>query len=171
MDTPGSTGRDPKSMRADRKTSASGYVTEGVSSQPASFCGRKNLGFGGGGSADAVSDGKRNFAKSGTGTGARRGLFSPGRGGSCFRYGGGSASVPLLSLIHIFINPLHTNLYRKSLSLRKTKTDKVDSRTIATMMMSEMCIRDSLRSVRLLSFLNSFPTSNRTSWRPDSDQR
>ena len=29
------------------------------------------------------------------------------------------------------INPLHTNLYRKSLSLRKTKTDKVDSRTIA----------------------------------------
>lgn len=35
------------------------------------------------------------------------------------------------------INPLHTNLYRKSLSLRKTKTDKVDSRTIATMMMSD----------------------------------
>ena len=30
------------------------------------------------------------------------------------------------------INPLHTNLYRKSLSLRKTKTDKVDARTIAT---------------------------------------
>ncbi len=26
------------------------------------------------------------------------------------------------------INPLHTNLYRKSLSLRQTKTDKVDSR-------------------------------------------
>ena len=26
------------------------------------------------------------------------------------------------------INPLHTNLYRKSLSLRKTKTDKVDAR-------------------------------------------
>ncbi len=36
------------------------------------------------------------------------------------------------------INPLHTNLFRKSLSLRKTKTDKVDSRTIATMMMSDM---------------------------------
>ena len=35
------------------------------------------------------------------------------------------------------INPLHTSLYRKSLSLRKTKTDKVDSRTIATMMMSD----------------------------------
>ena len=28
------------------------------------------------------------------------------------------------------INPLHTNLYRKSLSLRKTKTDKVDARTV-----------------------------------------
>lgn len=25
------------------------------------------------------------------------------------------------------INPVHTNLYRKSLSLRKTKTDKVDA--------------------------------------------
>ena len=32
------------------------------------------------------------------------------------------------------INPLHTNLYRKSLSLRKTKTDRVDARTIATML-------------------------------------
>ena len=32
------------------------------------------------------------------------------------------------------INPLHTNLYRKSLSLRKTKTDKVDARTIAAML-------------------------------------
>ena len=39
------------------------------------------------------------------------------------------------------INPLHTNLYRKSLSLRKTKTDKVDSRTIATMMMSDMDLK------------------------------
>lgn len=39
------------------------------------------------------------------------------------------------------INPLHTNLYRKSLSLRKTKTDKVDSRTIATMMMSGMNLK------------------------------
>ena len=36
------------------------------------------------------------------------------------------------------INPLHTNLYRKSLSLRKTKTDKVDSRTIAMMLMSDV---------------------------------
>ena len=29
------------------------------------------------------------------------------------------------------INPLHTNLFRKSLSLRQTKTDKVDAHTIA----------------------------------------
>ena len=39
------------------------------------------------------------------------------------------------------INPLHTNLYRKSLSLRKTKTDKVDSRTIATMIMSDLNLK------------------------------
>ncbi len=36
------------------------------------------------------------------------------------------------------INPLHTNLYRKSLSLRKTKTDKVDARTIAMMLLSDV---------------------------------
>ena len=36
------------------------------------------------------------------------------------------------------INPLHTNLFRKSLSLRKTKTDKVDARTIATMLASDV---------------------------------
>jgi transposase len=36
------------------------------------------------------------------------------------------------------INPLHTNLYRKSLSLRQTKTDKVDARTIAFMLMSDV---------------------------------
>lgn len=29
------------------------------------------------------------------------------------------------------LNPLRTNLYRKSLSLRKTKTDRVDARTLA----------------------------------------
>ena len=39
------------------------------------------------------------------------------------------------------INPLHTNLFRKCLSLRKTKTDKVDSRTIATMMMSDVNLK------------------------------
>lgn len=39
--------------------------------------------------------------------------------------------------IHVYVlNPLHTNLFRKSLSLRKTKTDKVDAHTIATMLMS-----------------------------------
>ena len=36
------------------------------------------------------------------------------------------------------INPLHTNLYRKSLSLRKTKTDRIDARTIASMLMSDV---------------------------------
>ncbi|MBR4881684.1 MAG: IS110 family transposase [Clostridia bacterium] len=39
------------------------------------------------------------------------------------------------------INPLHTNLYRKSLSLRKTKTDKVDARTIASMLMSNVALK------------------------------
>ncbi len=39
------------------------------------------------------------------------------------------------------INPLHTNLYRKSLSLRKTKTDQVDARTIATMLMSDVDLK------------------------------
>ena len=39
------------------------------------------------------------------------------------------------------INPLHTNLYRKSLSLRKTKTDKVDSHTIASMIMSDVNLK------------------------------
>jgi transposase len=35
-------------------------------------------------------------------------------------------------------NPLHTNMYRKSLSLRLTKTDRVDARTIALMLMSDV---------------------------------
>ena len=39
------------------------------------------------------------------------------------------------------INPLHTNLYRKSLSLRKTKTDKVDAHTIASMLMSDVNLK------------------------------
>ena len=39
------------------------------------------------------------------------------------------------------INPLHTNLYRKSLSLRLTKTDKVDARTIALMLMSDVNLK------------------------------
>ena len=44
--------------------------------------------------------------------------------------------------LHTFvINPLHTNLYRKSLSLRKTKTDRVDARTIAAMLMSDVDLK------------------------------
>ena len=44
--------------------------------------------------------------------------------------------------LHTFvINPLQTNLYRKSLSLRKTKTDRVDARTIATMLMSDLDLK------------------------------
>ena len=39
------------------------------------------------------------------------------------------------------INPLHTNLYRKSLSLRKTKTDRVDARTIAAMLLSDVDLK------------------------------
>ena len=45
------------------------------------------------------------------------------------------------SLPTYVINPLHTNLYRKSLSLRKTKTDRVDARTIATMLMSDVDLK------------------------------
>lgn len=48
------------------------------------------------------------------------------------------------------INPMHTNLYRKSLSLRQTKTDKVDSRTIAMMLMSGM----DLQSYSAVSYHN-----------------
>ena len=38
------------------------------------------------------------------------------------------------------INPLHTNLFRKSTSLRRTKTDKVDARTIAAMLASNVVL-------------------------------
>ncbi len=38
------------------------------------------------------------------------------------------------------INPLHTNLFRKSTSLRRTKTDRVDARVIAAMMMSDVVL-------------------------------
>lgn len=44
-------------------------------------------------------------------------------------------------LIPFVINPLHTNLYRKSHSLRKTKTDKVDSQTIASILMSDVDLK------------------------------
>ena len=39
------------------------------------------------------------------------------------------------------MNPLHTNLFRKSQSLRKTKTDKVDARMIASMLMSDVSLK------------------------------
>ena len=45
------------------------------------------------------------------------------------------------SLPTYVINPLHTNLYRKSQSLRKTKTDRVDARTIASMLMSDVSLK------------------------------
>ena len=41
----------------------------------------------------------------------------------------------------IVINPLYTSLSRKSVSLRKTKTDKVDARTIASMIMSDVSLK------------------------------
>ena len=36
---------------------------------------------------------------------------------------------------------LHTNLYRKSFPLRKTKTNRVDVRTIAAMLMSDVVLK------------------------------
>lgn len=44
-------------------------------------------------------------------------------------------------LLTYVINPLHTNLFRKSISLRRTKTDRVDARTIAAMMMSGVVLK------------------------------
>lgn len=44
-------------------------------------------------------------------------------------------------LTTFIINPLHTNLYRKSLSLRQTKTDKADAHTITSMLMSDVNLK------------------------------
>lgn len=44
-------------------------------------------------------------------------------------------------LLTYVINPLHTNLFRKSTSLRRTKTDRVDARAIAAMMMSGVVLK------------------------------
>ena len=44
-------------------------------------------------------------------------------------------------LVTFVFNPLHTNLYRKSLSIRQTKTDKVDAHTIASMLMSDVNLK------------------------------
>ena len=41
----------------------------------------------------------------------------------------------------VLLNPLYTSQCRKSISLRKTKTDKVDARTIATMVMSDVGLK------------------------------
>ena len=41
----------------------------------------------------------------------------------------------------VVINPLHTNLYRKGLSLRKTKTDKVDASSVAMMLMTDRTLK------------------------------
>jgi len=45
------------------------------------------------------------------------------------------------SLATYVLNPLRTNLYRKSLSLRKTKTDRMDARTIAAMLLSDVGLK------------------------------
>lgn len=39
------------------------------------------------------------------------------------------------------LNPLRTTLYRKSLSLRKTKTDRVDARMIVSMLLSDVGLK------------------------------
>lgn len=48
------------------------------------------------------------------------------------------------------INPLHTNLFRKGQSLRKTKTDRIDARTIANMLLCDQ----SLQPYSLTSYHN-----------------
>lgn len=59
----------------------------------------------------------------------------------------GHYNCNLLGFLHnkglytIVINPLYTSLSRKSVSLRKTKTDKVDARTIANMIMSDVSLK------------------------------
>ena len=39
------------------------------------------------------------------------------------------------------LNPLHTNLFRKGQSLRKTKTDKVDAASIAMMLLTDRTLK------------------------------
>ena len=43
--------------------------------------------------------------------------------------------------LNFVINPLHTNLYRKGQSLRKTKTDKVDAASIAMMLLTDRSLK------------------------------
>ena len=58
------------------------------------------------------------------------------------------------------INPLHTNLYRKSLSLRKTKTDRVDARTIAAMLMSDVDLKSYTDTAYHLAMRRFMPASS-----------
>ena len=44
-------------------------------------------------------------------------------------------------LASFVINPLHTNLFRKGQSLRKTKTDKVDAASIAMMLLTDKTLK------------------------------
>ena len=44
-------------------------------------------------------------------------------------------------LVSFVINPLHTNLFRKGQSLRKTKTDKVDAASIAMMLLTDRTLK------------------------------
>ena len=44
-------------------------------------------------------------------------------------------------LASFVINPLHTNLFRKGQSLRKTKTDKVDTASIAMMLLTDRTLK------------------------------
>lgn len=37
----------------------------------------------------------------------------------------------------VLFNPLSKNLYRKAMSLRKTKTDRIDAKVIATMLLAK----------------------------------
>ena len=41
----------------------------------------------------------------------------------------------------VLINPLHTNFYRRSITLRLTKTDKVDAQTIAAMLADDRTLK------------------------------
>ncbi len=58
---------------------------------------------------------------------------------------------------------MRTNLYRKSLSLRKTKTDRVDARTIASMLLSDAGLKPytdtaySLHIASVYALLEEFP--------------
>ena len=66
------------------------------------------------------------------------------------------------------LNPLRTNLYRKSLSLRKTKTDRVDARTIAASK-KPPAVRIVMLHPQCALLL--YPCSTSTVWRYLTDQQ